>query len=873
MRARFALLRAVRQRGCSVYSSTSEGRKICLHTTSFALSKDEGGNKNGSKASDIFGIPKPSRTLLSNKQPPSLTASKTFFDTMEDAYSATEKQSVTNNSLFDSPADAPPEMSLPKSRQRGPIIAEHTPPDRVSKTSESVQRKLDLERRRLDPDPSHSEVGASSTNSNAAVHAGPGLADTVVSGLREQRATLRFENEQKMNEIVGLRLNAIQSNLPSSTQATMLLSLTGNLAIAAAKFWAYLRTGHQSMFSEAIHTLVDVGNQAILAYGLREASKAPDKSYQYGYGRAAFFYSLLTALSTFGFGAVYTFLEGVHVLTHPPDLLPPVMETWAVLAVSLAVDGFVLNTALKDTRKRAKQANVGVMSWLLSFKDPFTVAVIFEDSAAVLGVLFATGGIAMTQLTGNPMWDGIASISISALLASVSLQLIRLNRSFLLGKRVDEQITKGIRKILLQRRSVDTVFAAQTQWIGPSAFAFNAEVDFDGTYLAAQIYSKYELEIQEAIRNEKLAEELKWILPCFAEDVIRALEKEVQDIQNEVRAHYKEAAFIDIIPDSSQTTKLALEGMSRTNRNAEHAMMLALLSAGPEEDGEQKHDANFNLGCAYQAMGQFEKAAAPLQLSLTQREDLFGETHPLVASSAEALGSIYRSLGDYIQAVPLLQRAADILELTPDKEPRLIGLLARAYENLAQCYDNLHKSDDACTVAKKALDLRRQIHEENDRRVIDTLELVAEVSCKQVGVDLSRAQEAVEFQQELLVLLQQQDGTDTKRIIRCLMTLAKLESENLHDMSAAARHLEELVEMLQSTSSSSLEMADAKTQLAVAYRKLGIHEEAILLLYSALAIREMELHPRHELVLQVKNELIMIYSELGRYVPRNLFDN
>ncbi len=121
-----------------------------------------------------------------------------------------------------------------------------------------------------------------------------------------------------VNEQLSPQASAIQSKQPLSTHFTLLLSLSGNLLISAAKFFAYTRTGHAAMFTEAVHTLVDVGNQAILVgllpqfvltsqgFGLRTAERTPDKSHQYGYGRAAFFFSLLFALSTFGFGSIYT---------------------------------------------------------------------------------------------------------------------------------------------------------------------------------------------------------------------------------------------------------------------------------------------------------------------------------------------------------------------------------------------------------------------------------------------------------------------------------------------------------------------------------------------------------------------------------------
>ena len=119
---------------------------------------------------------------------------------------------------------------------------------------------------------------------------------------------------------------------------------------------------------------------------------------------------------------------------NPSEELVSLPETWAILGISFAVDGFVLRTALKNTRERAQEAGVSTLQWLLSFKDPFTVAVVFEDSAAVAGVAVAALGIGLTQATGNPVFDGIASICISGLLGAVSFKLIALNRSFILGR-------------------------------------------------------------------------------------------------------------------------------------------------------------------------------------------------------------------------------------------------------------------------------------------------------------------------------------------------------------------------------------------------------------------------------------------------------
>lgn len=244
---------------------------------------------------------------------------------------------------------------------------------------------------------------------------------------------VRQENLSKQQET--LRTDALPGQQqPKSTHSTLLLSLGGNVAISLAKFYAYSRTGHSAMFSEAVHTLVDVGNQAILGYGLREAERRPDTSFHYGYGRAAFFYSLLAALSTFGFGSLYTFYQAVQTIMVPTTELSAVPETWAILGISFLIDGYVLTTAWQSVKSRSQKANVTPWQWMQSFRDPFVVSVVFEDSAAVLGVLLASGGIAASHFTGNHIWDALASLSISALLGAVSIKLISLNRQFILGK-------------------------------------------------------------------------------------------------------------------------------------------------------------------------------------------------------------------------------------------------------------------------------------------------------------------------------------------------------------------------------------------------------------------------------------------------------
>eukprot|EP00041_Stephanoeca_diplocostata_P040541 m.1639860 g.1639860 ORF g.1639860 m.1639860 type:complete len:847 (+) comp38395_c0_seq1:287-2827(+) len=656
-------------------------------------------------------------------------------------------------------------------------------------------------------------------------------------------------------------------SFPRSTVWTLWLSLGGNVAIALAKFYAYTRTGHSAMFSEAVHTLVDVGNQVVLAYGLREASRAPDSRHQYGYGRAAFFYSLLSALSTFGFGAVYTFVQGLDMLHSPPaHQLETLPETWAVLGVAFAVDGFVLTTAMRNVTRRANKQGITFWQWLVAFRDPFTVAVIFEDSAAVVGVVIATVGIGLTQYTGSPVWDGVASLMISALLAGVSLRLVQLNRSFILGKPIDPDVKRGIRSILLRRRSVDAVYAEQSQWVGPSAFAYNAEVDFDGTYLAAQVYARYEQEIARSTENGTLQHDLMWLLPCFAEDVTRVLEKEVRAIEAEVRSAYKDAAFIEIVPDSSQTTS-AIEGMSSVSRRAEHDILLSLINTMPGERDTESHWAFYKLGVAYQAMGQHEKAVGPLLSCVAAREQLWGHNHPEVAIALGRVAESYASLGNMDKARKHLERAIPIFG---QAEQALFGMAhTAALESLAAINEKGGSIAKTIELLEQAYEVAQASGGADKKRLADLL-------YKQ-GIAKSRLRNATH---DALALLQRAKTAyealphTTAEVAHVLKDIGRVHKAAYELSQAAAAHQERLLLLEQKYGPDSIDITDCLVDLADALSGQCIRpasETALNHLERALVIRQRQLPEHHYDIMHVKNCLISIRTSLGLPLPPDLF--
>ena len=183
------------------------------------------------------------------------------------------------------------------------------------------------------------------------------------------------------------------------------------------------------------------------------------------------------------------------------------------------------------------------------------MAIVLEDGAACLGVILAMGGIAASQYTGTGVYDALAGVGISTLLASMGMILVRVNHRFLLGQSVNPYTVQGIQNILLKRWSIDNVHCIQTQHTGTETFTFKAEVDFGGIFLAAKLLPKYQPEFVKVRTKEDVHVLLSW----YAEDVMRTVEREVRHIETLVQKHYPGAEYIELEPMSSDADRFALD--------------------------------------------------------------------------------------------------------------------------------------------------------------------------------------------------------------------------------------------------------------------------------------------------------------------------
>jgi zinc transporter 9 len=349
--------------------------------------------------------------------------------------------------------------------------------------------------------------------------------------------------------------NARNERARAKTAANVRRALYGNMIICASKLGAWISSGSSSMMSEFVHSMVDCGNQALLLMGLRDSRNAADRLHPYGYGKSVYFWALVSALGTFFLGAGVSMSHAVGELLNP-SLQNITNEVWAVLVFSFGVDGFVLYKTIVDIQED-KPNNKSFWKHIQTLRDPATMAVLLEDGAACLGIMMAIAGIGASHYSGVPIFDGAAGIGISCLLGSIGLALVRVNHRFLLGQGVSKEMTDNIENIIRSRRSIDNVYRIQSQWTGPETFSFKAEVDFDGTYLAAQLMPRYQGEFKRA--REDLEQELEVLLCWYAEDVMRAVEREVRHIEAMIRQKYPGAEYIELEPTSTDADQFAID--------------------------------------------------------------------------------------------------------------------------------------------------------------------------------------------------------------------------------------------------------------------------------------------------------------------------
>jgi len=267
---------------------------------------------------------------------------------------------------------------------------------------------------------------------------------------------------------------------------TVVVAAVANLGIALAKVVAGIISGSSAMLSEAAHSVADTVTEVLLLIALKRSEKPADEEHPLGYGPERYIWAMLAAVATFVGGAVFSIYDGVHTLVAGEDLGDPLVS-YVVLLIAFVLEGFSLRTGLRQARGEARRVRAPFRFYLRHTPDTAVKAVVLEDSAALIGLVLAAGGLLGGQLTGSGVWDGIASLLIGLLLLVVAWVLGRSNAELLIGRPLPRSVRERIKAELLDVEHIEAVLELTTLVQGPREALIAAKIDFRDRSTAAQV--------------------------------------------------------------------------------------------------------------------------------------------------------------------------------------------------------------------------------------------------------------------------------------------------------------------------------------------------------------------------------------------------
>jgi len=271
---------------------------------------------------------------------------------------------------------------------------------------------------------------------------------------------------------------------PTTSTRTLVVALLANLGIAISKFVAAGITGSSAMLTEGVHSVVDCINQLLLMWG-RHASKRPaDKLHPFGYGRELYFWSFVVAVMVFALGAGVSIYEGILHIREPEPAVSPIIA-YAVLLIAFLLEGWSTLEAYRDFNKAR-----GGLSWweaIRRSKDPPGFIVLLENGAAMAGIIAAAAGLALSQLAGDPFYDGAASVVIGVILALTSCLLAYESKALLIGEAADPELVSALHDMVLDKKGVTAVGQVLTVHSAPDQITAMLSVDFDDDITARDV--------------------------------------------------------------------------------------------------------------------------------------------------------------------------------------------------------------------------------------------------------------------------------------------------------------------------------------------------------------------------------------------------
>lgn len=284
----------------------------------------------------------------------------------------------------------------------------------------------------------------------------------------------------------------------AESKTAIYAAIAGNLAIAVTKFTAATFTGSSAMLTEGIHSLVDTGNGGLLLLGIRMSKKPADAAHPFGYGKELYFWTLIVAMLIFGAGGGVSIYEGILHLLHPGPLEDPFWN-YVVLAIAIAFEGMVFAIAFKQFQ--ALKGEQSTWQAIRASKDPTSFTVLFEDAAAMLGLLAAAAGIFLAHQFDNPYFDGAASIVIGLILTTVAFFIGFESKGLLVGEGADPETLRSIEVLAESDSAVKSVERPLTMYFGPHTVLLTMDIQFRDNLSGTERDAAVE-RLEKAIRDK-----------------------------------------------------------------------------------------------------------------------------------------------------------------------------------------------------------------------------------------------------------------------------------------------------------------------------------------------------------------------------------
>ena len=279
--------------------------------------------------------------------------------------------------------------------------------------------------------------------------------------------------------------------------------MAGNGLIAVTKIIATVVTGSSAMLSEAVHSIVDTGNQALLLWGIKRSSRPADERHPFGYGMELYFWTFVVAILIFAIGAGVSLYEGFSKINNPQQV-KYIYINYIVLGFAMIFEGGAWIVAFREFRKR--KGKLGYLKAMQVSKDPTVFTVLFEDSAAMLGLFAAFIGLLLTQWLGNPVFDALASIAIGLILSFTAMLLAYESKGLLIGEAASREVVSSIRDIVKGKSEILSINEILTMHMGPEDVLLNISLDFHDNISSGEVEKAItQLEIQIKQKHPEVA--------------------------------------------------------------------------------------------------------------------------------------------------------------------------------------------------------------------------------------------------------------------------------------------------------------------------------------------------------------------------------